>query len=120
MRGLATIPIAAGVLVHAYTVLFVADGPFGLFHVGIFLWSCLPYAVCVGLWKLGWTAPSAGGARLALAADIWMHYQVFVAPGGSTAALGLLFMPLWNLLIFVPLGALLGWWISQRWARRRK
>lgn len=119
-RGLAPIPIAIGVLLHAYAVLFLAEGPFGLFHVGIFLWSCLPYAVCVVLWKVGWTAPSAFGACFAVAADLWMHYQVFIAPGGSTAALGLLFIPLWNLAIFVPLGALLGWWISTRWGRRKR
>ena len=118
-RGLATIPIAIGVLLHAYTVLFLAEGAFGFFQIGIFFWSCLPYAICVVMWKYGWTAPAAFGATFAGAADLWMHYQVFVAPRGSTAALGLLFMPLWNLFIVVPLGALLGSWIGKRWGRRK-
>jgi hypothetical protein len=38
-----------------------------------------------------------------------MHYVVFVQPTGSTAALGLLFMPLWNLLLLGPIGLLVVW-----------
>lgn len=56
--------------------------------------------------------------RRALAADVFMHYSVFVAPKGSTAALGLLFMPLWNLLLIGPAGALLCWLayrVAGRW-----
>ena len=41
-------------------------------------------------------------------------YSAFIHPTSSTAALGLLFMPLWNLLFFAPVGALLGWLISKR------
>lgn len=64
--------------------------------------------------RCGRMASSAlGFAAGALIGDLHMHYSVFIAPKGFTAALGLLFMPLWNLLIMGPVGALVGWAIAR-------
>jgi hypothetical protein len=109
-RSLTLIPavlVAAGVLLHAYTTLVAAAGPVEAFHLGLLAWSCLPYLVAALLPRFG-AAPStaAGFALGALLGDLYMHYAVFIAPKGSTAALGLLFMPLWNFLVLGPLGAL--------------
>jgi hypothetical protein len=99
--------VAAGVLLHAYTMLVAAARPIGVFHLALFAWSCLPYIVAA-LLPRSHVAPgtAAGFALGALLGDLYMHYSVFVAPRGSTAALGLLVMPLWNLLLLGPLGAL--------------
>jgi hypothetical protein len=106
-----------GVALHAYTALFKAEGGFPAFLLGLFLWSCLPYAIAALLATRGKRPAIALGAALgALAGDLFMHYSVFVAPKGSTAALGLLFMPLWNLLLLAPAGAVLAWALA-RWRR---
>jgi hypothetical protein len=107
---------AAGGALSAYTVGFAASGPIGTFHVGLFVWTCLPYTVALLLPKLriATRASALGYALAALAGDLLMHYMVFIAPRGSTAALGLLFMPLWNLLLLGPIGALLVWLVNRR------
>ena len=60
-----------------------------------------------------------GGAAASLLADIYMHYSVFVAPKGSTAALGLLALPIWNLLVIGPAGAVLLWICYRLFASKR-
>ena len=109
---------AAGVALHGYTALFKAEGGVSPFLVALFLWSCLPYGIAAVLGRRGNRPALALGAALgALAGDLFMHYSVFVAPKGSTAALGLLFMPLWNLLLLAPAGAVVAWALA-RWRRR--
>lgn len=109
---------AAGMALHAYTAVFKASADAGAiaFLVGLWIWSCAPYGACALLVR--WRRPVWGGgaAAASLAADLFMHYSVFIAPKGSTAALGLLFMPLWNLLIIGPAGALVFGLVS--WGRR--
>jgi hypothetical protein len=108
---------AAGALLHVYTALFKAEGGFSAFLVGLVVWSCLPYAIAALVAMRGKRPAIALGAALgALAGDLFMHYSVFVAPKGSTAALGLLFMPLWNLLVLAPAGAAVAWAVA-RWRR---
>ena len=105
---------------HAYTAVFKASADAGAvaFLVGLWIWSCVPYGACVLLVR--WRRPvwGCGAAAASLAADMFMHYSVFIAPKGSTAALGLLFMPLWNLLIIGPAGALVLGLASWAWCRR--
>jgi hypothetical protein len=105
--------LAAGVLLHAYTATFHAEGGWGA-RLGLFAWSCSPYVICAVIaFRLDRPAAALGGAALALAADLLVHVSVFVDPQSSTAGLGLLFMPLWNLLIVVPIGTLIGWLIGR-------
>jgi hypothetical protein len=108
-----------GVLLHAYVALFKADGGFSLFLVGLLLMSWLPYAIAAGIAYVESRAVFGLGFALAsLAGDLYMHYSVFIAPKGSTAALGLLFMPMWNLIILGPLGGFL-FWLAKRLMSRR-
>jgi len=101
---------AAGVLLHLYTAVFRADGGLSWFLLGLVLLSCLPYGVAVALTRARRASLLAlGWAIASLLADLYMHYSVFVAPKGSTAALGLLFMPIWNLLVVGPVGAVVVW-----------
>ena len=104
------IAIASGCLLHAYTLAFKAEGGWSLFVVGLCAYSLAPYAAAAALarrWPAVWSA--VGFAVGALAGDVFMHYSVFIAPEDSTAALGLLFMPIWNLLLLGPVGALVAW-----------
>lgn len=105
----------AGVALHLYTAVFKAEGGLGAvaFLIGLLLWSCTPYAIAAVLARGRHAVWGLGAAAACLAADLFMHYTVFVAPKGSTAALGLLFMPLWNLLVVGPAGALLCWLVQR-------
>lgn len=113
----------AGAALHLYTVVFKAAGGeegagASAFLIGLWVFSCAPYAISAWLARGRWAAWALGAAAACLVADLYMHYSVFVAPAGSTAALGLLFMPLWNLVIIGPAGALLAG--AVHWAWRRK
>ena len=112
----------AGVALHLYTVVFKATGGegdgAGAFLIGLWVYSCAPYAISAWLARGRRAAWGLGAAAACLVADLYMHYSVFVAPAGSTAALGLLFMPLWNLLIIGPAGALLAGAVHGAWRRR--
>jgi hypothetical protein len=100
-----------GFVLHTYTELVEASS----FTVGFWLWSLSPYIVGGLLLVLARQPHAATGALvLPVIMDSITFYSVFVAPGGSTAALGLLFVPLWNLVIFVPLGGTVGWWVGKR------
>lgn len=106
---------SAGVALHLYTAFFKAEGGMDAFAflTGLLLWSCTPYAIAALLARGRCVVWGLGAAAACLAADLFMHYTVFVAPKGSTAALGLLFMPLWNLVVVGPAGALL-FWLAHR------
>ena len=114
MHPLLLLTIAAGCLLHVYTFTIKAEGGWTLFVIGLFAFSLTPYAVAAIVARFGrMTSSALGFAVGALIGDLYMHYSVFIAPKGSTAALGLLFMPLWNLLMLGPVGALIGWAITR-------
>jgi hypothetical protein len=125
LHGVCVALAAAGFCLHSYTVLFLGDysadvSLFG-FALSLWLWSLLPYAVGFFLyWKLSWQLRAAGWLLCVLVMDLVMHWSVFIEPQGSTAALGLLFMPLWNLLVVGPVGALFGWMTTRLATSSRK
>jgi uncharacterized membrane protein YfcA len=49
--------------------------------------------------------------------DGWTYWSVFIAPRSSTAALGLLFAPMWKTFVPLPIGAVIGHAIGKRLAR---
>lgn len=98
--------VALGVVLHAYEQ---AQGS-GSISVLWFSWALLPYAVCLVAATLPATrVPSIAGATVVLLLDLWVYYDVFVHPMGSTAALALVFIPLWSTLVFAPLVMFLAW-----------
>jgi hypothetical protein len=67
---MALIAAAGGIALHAFTVLFKAEGGASLFLLGLFLWSCAPYAISIFPLFRGMSFPAAlGGAAFALCAD---------------------------------------------------
>lgn len=75
----------------------------------------MPYAVCLVVLYLSRSGmPGALGVSIAFALDALTHYDVFVNPKGSTAALGLIFVPLWSALIFSPAVMLVAWLVIRR------
>ena len=115
IRQASLLALLLAVALHTYTAIFRAEH----FAAGFWLWSLAPYAIGAGLlWHGRWPCAALGALALPLAADLAMHYAVFYAPGGSTAALGLFAAPLWNLVLVAPLGALAGWLADRRQATR--
>jgi len=90
--------------------MFKAEDGAKVFLIGLVLLSGSPYVIAavLALSRRGQVL-GLGGAAAVLLADSYMHYSVFVAPKGSTAAVGLLAMPIWNLLAIGPAGAVLLW-----------
>lgn len=108
----------AALALHLYVAIFKAEGGFSVFLVGLLMASWLPYLVASGIAYVPARAPfGLGFAAASLAGDLFMHYSVFIAPKGSTAALGLLFMPFVNLLIFGPIGGIV-FWLARRYVFR--
>jgi hypothetical protein len=109
---LALVPIVLGIALHLYEHVELSDDGFSL---GFFLWSLLPYALCLCGLAMAWNPRSvAFGATVALAFDLLAHYSVFVRPTNSTAALVLLFMPLYNAILWIPAALLLAH-LARRW-----
>jgi glycopeptide antibiotics resistance protein len=106
--------LVAGLVLHLTTFLR-AEGGVSSFSIGLLIWSLLPYVVVIIiLHPMNKPQRALGATGTILFMDLWMYKEVFVTPGSSTAALGLLFMPLWNMIIFIPLGFLLGWLFLER------
>lgn len=109
----------AGVLLHAYTLIAYPAPGYAAFLVGLFIWSCAPYAVAlVVVPKLVSKIGAACFATACLLADFYFHWSVFLHPRSSTASLALLVAPLWNVAVFGPLGAGLGWLLGRFFFRR--
>ena len=109
-------PCVLGLALHVVTFfkgVQASDG-LSLFGIGLLIWSWWPYLACLGLRlvrTLVW--PVFLASLLALGADAFMFWNVFIDPKGSTAAIGLIFMPLWNMIVILPGGIAVGWAIGR-------
>jgi hypothetical protein len=107
-----------GLAIHSYIVLFKAEGDLNGFLIGLWVWSLSPYVVGAVLLRLRRNACAAAGwLVLPTMLDAVTYYDVFINPMHSTAELGLLFAPLWNLLLLRPLGGFAGWMFERKLGR---
>jgi hypothetical protein len=108
-KCIAWVLIAIGVAVHVSIDVFLSDHPASVFGViGVILWPSLPYGLCAAALRVWGPAAAIGGSGVALGLDAMSVYAVFIHPTSSTAPLILLFVPLYNLVIFTPLGIAAG------------
>ncbi|EDM27386.1 hypothetical protein LNTAR_21770 [Lentisphaera araneosa HTCC2155] len=97
-----------GILLHMNTCFIQSDTTFG-FNILLLVFSSIPYVSSLIILKnkkselIGSLAPA-----LPIITDSVAYYSVFIAPSSSTAPLALIFIPLWNLIIFMPLGIITG------------
>ena len=117
-KAFAAVLIAFGLVLHSYILAYGLknSGQAGVsFSMGLWLLSIAPYLIAASLvWFFRRPHAGLGAVTMPPFLDAGMFYSVFIHPSSSTAALGLLFMPLWNLFVFLPLGALIGWWYGRR------
>jgi len=103
--------VAFGFLFHTYIHVAKAEW----FSVGFWLWAVSPYLVAlIILLRFRNAHATIGALVFPIVVDMAMYHSVFVSPRGSTAGLGMLFAPLWNLVLFVPLGAFAGRWVGKQ------
>lgn len=114
-RRIAWILIAIGVVLHVCIDVFLSDRPASVFGaLGVILWPSLPYALCAVALRFWGVAAAIGGSVVALGFDAASVYAVFIHPTSSTAPLLLLFVPLYSLVIFTPLGISAGRLTNRR------
>jgi len=99
MLGLLVLAVAF----HVYEA--VSEWTPSLFSFGVFVWSLAPYAAAVII-AVGTGRPLLGivPASLALLLDLYTFIVVRYVSHSSTGALAFLAVPLWNLVLVVPLG----------------
>jgi hypothetical protein len=107
----ATAFVAVGFVLHTYINAVEAES----FWVPFWLFSLSPYfAGAVILVRFRHAHATIGALAIPVLVDLFAFHNVFVAPGSSTAPLVMLFTPLWNLFVFVPVGAAIGRWVRNR------
>ena len=89
---------------------FLAGGPW-------FIWSVLPFAAAV-IVAVIFRQPTLGTvtSAVALALSVWWVYAIRTS-SSSTAAIGYLWFPLWNLIVVVILG-IAGGFLWSRFSHR--
>lgn len=108
---LALLGAALGAALHGYEQ---ASRPDAL-AVGWLLWALVPYALGLAVSLVpALRTPAIAGIAVVLLFDLYVHYAVFVNPTSSTAALALVFAPIWNTLVFGPVAMLLAWLVVRR------
>ena len=115
MKRYGLLIVAFGILLHAYIAFFEAEGGASGFSLGLMVWSWLPYLVSALLFVLvrRTLIPLCGVVPPAVM-DTLSFYSVVISPQSSTAPLVLLWMPLWNLVLFMPVGHIVGWLLARR------
>ena len=117
-RRYAYLSIVVGVafVLHGYESLSAWTSEPGVVYwaIGVLAWSMTPYALCLIVAHLSINrTPANVGASVALLFDLAMHREISVSTS-STAALGYLFMPLWNLILLAPLSIFFVHWIVKK------
>jgi hypothetical protein len=111
VRKAAITLIAVGIALNLY--IFVFTGVVGVFTILLFLFSSFPYLVCLSItiWK---NKPliALGGSILPILSSSLMYYD-FINSTSSTAAIGLGIVPLFNLIVLMPIGMLIGYLINR-------
>ena len=100
-----------GLILHLKTAFWESSEPASSFSFILLGWSLIPYLLIIVFRKASYGALCASVSVFLF--DLFIHLEVFVWPGSSTSALGLLFAPLWNLVISLPLSFLAGHFIGK-------
>jgi hypothetical protein len=111
------LPIAVGVLLQL-AVVFKSTDPGDSFTLGLFAASCVGFVLClIALLVFTSSLPGALGACFAIVPNAILYNEIFFHPHSSTAAIGLLGVPIVNTGLSI-LGIVVGW-IAVAVARRR-
>lgn len=118
IRQIIYVLILFGTVLHLRAAFWGSLNPGSLFSIGVLIWNLVPYLIIFIFRKFLYGALCA--ATFVFIFDLWMHLEIFIFSSSSTSALGLLFMPLWNLVLIIPLAYLAGSKISKRFGEQHK
>jgi hypothetical protein len=100
-----------GVVLHVYEQAAKSSE----FSPGWLLWALVPYVLCIAASTVpACRAPAIAGVTVVLMFDLYVHDAVFLHPRSSTAALAMIFAPLWSALVFAPVTMMVAWAVV-RW-----
>ena len=116
MRQIVYVLCLGGLILHLKTAFLESAGPIDSFIIKILSMSLAPYVIIIVFKKFIYGACCA--AIVVFLLDLFMHLEAFVFPSSSTASLGLLFMPVWNIVLFLPLSFLAGFIIKKIKAKK--
>jgi hypothetical protein len=101
--------VVLAALLHGYQLASSPNPLSSLWVIGFMIWSLTPYVLCLIIASISVSPiPACVGASAALIFDGVMHFDVITSKS-STAALGYIFMPLWNLVLVTPFTMLMAW-----------
>jgi hypothetical protein len=121
LRVLALGPPVIGILLHLHEFLIGFEAQARSLSLALLVWSCLPYFIALFLiWLMRRTVIPLFGVLGPLIVDLVNHYYVVIEPASSTAVLNLLWIPLWNIVVFQPIGSAVGWFFLRVRMRRAK
>jgi len=110
-RVIALVLMLYGLVLHTFTWTVMASS----FSLGFWLLSLSPYMASALLYFAFRRPHAAAGAVIPPAVlDAGAYYWAFVDPQSDMAGLGLLVVPIWNILLLAPIGAGIGWWVGRR------
>jgi hypothetical protein len=113
-------PSILGILLNAWVFLFRSDSSGS--DLGLFFWTSVPYLlpILAAFAPFGAWPPLVGGTTCLLVSAL-NYDAVFIHPQHSTAALGILFIPLWLSVVIGPIAMGIAWLVERfRKARTRK
>lgn len=116
IRIITYVLVLAGIVLHMETAL-IESSTADLMSAGLFLWSTLPYALIFFLRRFRYGSLCA--VLTVLIFDVWTYLRVFVFTGASTDAIALMFVPLWNIIVVIPLSYFIGSVINKRTSKNR-
>jgi apolipoprotein N-acyltransferase len=111
--------IIGGVILHLRTAFWIFSNPFDSFSIGLLVWSLFPYIAIIFASRKA----SYGGLCAAIVVflfDLFMYLVIFVWLRSSSAVMGLLFMPLGHVVLFIPLSFLAGYFIEKRLKKKNE
>lgn len=108
MKKFTVLLFSIGLFIHLYTALFKSS-EIDMFGIALMIWSWTPYFL---IWLIairrGRYIRAFIPTLFVLIVDLLLYTTVFHFPSSSTASLGLLWAPLWNLMLVVPVGIFVG------------
>ena len=111
--------ILAAVALHLYENAMRTSG--SGFTSGWFAWQMVPYVLILILSRFkALVIPVMPASFIVLAMDLITHYEVFISPSSSTAAIMLIWIPLWNTVVIVPAATFITWLVRRLVYRERR
>ncbi len=112
IRQIIYVLILCGLILHLKTAFWECTDPGGRLSIRVLILSMIPYIIIFAFRKASYGALCA--ATIVFLFDLRIHLQIFVwSSGSATAAIGLGFWPILNIVLVIPLSFLVGYFIKK-------